>query len=67
MPSANLEITKILAKVMQSSFKRKELDEIVIRIVNKMEEVIKGNRSEEYEELKKEFKEIKKEIEKRVY
>jgi uncharacterized ferredoxin-like protein len=67
MPSSNLEITKILAKVMQSSFKRKELDEIVIRIVNKMEEVIKGNRSEEYEELKKEFKEIKKEIEKRVY
>lgn len=57
-----LEITKILAKVMQSSYKRKELGEITKRIMKKVEGMIKVDTSE-YEKLKSEYLEIRKEIE----
>jgi hypothetical protein len=41
------EITKILAKVMQSSYRRKEVHDLVLRVVGKAEKVFEAGASEE--------------------
>lgn len=61
----NLEITKILAKIMNNSYKRKEISEIMFRIINKMELVIdNSNMDDEFDKLKEEFNNLKSDINK---
>ncbi|KAH9411123.1 hypothetical protein HK407_08g12670 [Ordospora pajunii] len=58
----DLEITKILAKVMQSSYKKKQVNEIVSRVVQKIEAVIHlHDNSQIIESLKSEFAALKQE------
>lgn len=61
----NLEVTKILAKVMNNSYKRKEISEIFFRIFEKMENIIKPCKlNDEFFKLKEEFSTLKLEINK---
>lgn len=54
------ELTKILAKVMQSSFRRKEMNDKMNAILDKIDSVLQSNdKNEDVEELKREFNEIK--------
>lgn len=57
----NIELTKILGKVMQSSYKKKEVSEIVERIINKVESKIVNRYDDaEIKSLRMEFEEIRK-------
>lgn len=57
-----LELTKILAKTMQSSYKKKEIHEILLRIIPKIDSIITvSNDTEEFEILKKEFEILRRE------
>ncbi|KAI5148140.1 hypothetical protein ENBRE01_0128 [Enteropsectra breve] len=57
---SNIEFSKILAKVMQSSYKNKEVAEIVDRIVAKTDRLVQSNYdSEKVKDLRKEFEEIR--------
>jgi hypothetical protein len=61
----NLEITKILAKIMNNSYKRKEISEITFRIIDKMESVIdSSNMDDEFNKLKEEFISLKSDLSK---
>ncbi len=57
-----LEITKILAKVMQCSYKKKQVNEIISRIMQKIETVINlHDSSQSIESLRSEFVTLKQE------
>lgn len=59
------EITKLLAKVMHNSYKRKEVNECIYRIFYKMEKIINtDNLDEDIKHLKDEYSAILKEINK---
>lgn len=59
----NMEYSKILAKIMQNSYKRKEIEEIVDRIILKLNNTLFDSNDAtnvmalrlEFEELRKEF------------
>lgn len=58
----DLEITKILAKTMQSSYRKKQIEELVSRILQKAEAVMGPGRDQQsIEELKSEFALLKQE------
>ncbi|WUR03181.1 uncharacterized protein VNE69_04010 [Vairimorpha necatrix] len=57
------EMTKILAKVMHNSYKRKEVNELIERIIEKMDKIIKtDNLEEEFLRLKEEYYNILQDI-----
>lgn len=57
----NTELAKVLSKVMQSSYKRKEASEIMERIMNKVDRIITNRYDEnEIRALRLEFEEIRK-------
>ena len=57
----NIELSKILAKAMQCSFKKKEVQETIERIIDKMDKLISNDFDEsKVRELRKEFEEIRK-------
>ncbi|CAD25629.2 hypothetical protein [Encephalitozoon cuniculi GB-M1] len=57
-----LEITKILAKTMQSSYRKKQVEELVSRILLKMQAVIRPSGDcDEIEALRSEFMFLKQE------
>ncbi|AFN83343.1 hypothetical protein EROM_070920 [Encephalitozoon romaleae SJ-2008] len=57
-----LEITKILAKTMQSSYRKKQVEELVSRILQKIQCIIGPAKThEEIEALKAEFMALKQE------
>lgn len=57
----NIELTKILGKVMQSSYKKKEVCEIIDRIIEKIEKrVVEKVDEGEIRKLRMEFEEIRK-------
>ncbi|EQB60554.1 hypothetical protein NAPIS_ORF01887 [Vairimorpha apis BRL 01] len=59
----NLEITKILAKIMQNNMKKKEMQEILYRIIDKMDYILSENDSfENFLELKREYEVLMKDI-----
>lgn len=58
MKDVNVELTKILGKVMQNSYKKKEIAEIVDRIIGKI--ATSRNNDEEIRKLRMEFEEIRK-------
>lgn len=61
----NLEITKILAKIMQNNMKKKEMQEILYRIIDKMDYILSENDSfENFLELKREYEVLMKDISK---
>ncbi|AFM98621.1 hypothetical protein KMI_08g13190 [Encephalitozoon hellem] len=58
----DLEITKILAKTMQSSYRKKQVEELVSRILEKMQSIIGPARAHgEIETLRAEFEALKQE------
>ncbi|KHN69359.1 hypothetical protein CWI42_080950 [Ordospora colligata] len=58
----DLEITKILAKVMQCSYKKKQVNEIISRIMQKIETVINlHDNNQSIESLRSEFVTLKQE------
>lgn len=58
--SQNLELSKILAKVMQSSYKRQECQEIMESILEMVEDQSAGRTDEEkIRNLRNEFEEIR--------
>lgn len=58
--NTNIELTKILGKVMQNSYKKKEIAEIIERIIEKIERRTDRNNEEEIRKLRMEFEEIRK-------
>lgn len=57
------EMTKILAKIMQSSYKKKEISDTVDRILTKMEaKVFKQYDDSTIRSLRLEFEEIRKDL-----
>ncbi|KAI4291973.1 hypothetical protein PAPHI01_1247 [Pancytospora philotis] len=61
MGEMSVELSKVLAKVMQNSFKRKEVTETVERIMGKMERVFASQTNEQtVRELRSEFEKIRK-------
>ncbi|ADM11855.2 uncharacterized protein Eint_070920 [Encephalitozoon intestinalis ATCC 50506] len=57
-----LEITKILAKTMQNSYRKKQVEELITRIFQKMQTIIGPSKNhEELETLKSEFHLLKQE------
>lgn len=59
----NLELSKILAKTMQNSYKKKEIQETVERIIEKTERLIcKEDESGNVRKLRMELEEIRKEF-----
>lgn len=59
----NVELTKILGKVMQNSYKKKEVSEIVDRIIAKIERRLTSNYNDaEIRALRIEFEEIRKSL-----
>jgi hypothetical protein len=59
----DVEMTKILGKIMQSSYKKKEVNETINRILKKIEGKLSINYDEMIvKQLRKEFEEIRKNI-----
>lgn len=59
----NLELTKIYSKIMQSSYKRKEIEEIFKRIVEKVDsKLTRTKNDDEVRALRMEFEQIRKDI-----
>ncbi|KAI5170346.1 hypothetical protein PAEPH01_1354 [Pancytospora epiphaga] len=57
----NIELSKVLAKVMQSSYKKKEVRESVERVMEKVERfMLLQNDESKVRELRIEFEEIRK-------
>lgn len=57
----NTELSKVLSKVMQSSYKRKEAGEVMERIMSKVDKLVMGKYDEsEIRSLRLEFEEIRK-------
>lgn len=57
----NIELTKIFGKVMQSSYKKKEAQETIERIIEKVENKLINQHSDtEIKALRLEFEEIRK-------
>jgi hypothetical protein len=57
----NIELAKVLGKVMQNSYKKKEMSEIINRILNKLEKKTFEECDEtEIRTLRMEFEEIRK-------
>lgn len=57
----NIELTKILGKVMQSSYKKKEIQEIIERISSRLENrMVAQYNDSEIKTLRVEFEEIRK-------
>lgn len=58
----DLELTKILAKTMQSSYKRKQIGEMVLRILQKVETVmLQTQDNSDLEALRAEFTALRQE------
>lgn len=58
----NMELSKILAKTMQSSYKKKEIHEVIIRIIDKFDGIIKRDGDDsQLKQMRKEFEEIRRE------
>lgn len=57
----DLDVTKILAKVMQSSYKKKQISEVAQRIIGKMQQILSHPRSSNIEALKLEFAALREE------
>lgn len=56
----SLELSKILAKTMQNSYKRKEVEETVRRIIEKIEKMNSKEHDEErLRTLRRQFEEIR--------
>lgn len=54
--SCELEITKILAKIMQSSYRKKQINELILRILQKVQNAMKPNYNDkDVEAIKLEF------------
>lgn len=57
-----LETTKILVKTMQSSYKKKQINELILRIIRKVEGLMEpGYNDEDIAALKAEFMSLKQE------
>ena len=57
------ELTKILAKIMQSSYKKKEISETIDRILNKLENKVFNKYDDStIKSLRLEFEEIRKDL-----
>ena len=57
-----LELSKVLAKTMQSSYRRKEIEEAIARITDKMERVLTPTPDDKVRELRIQFEEIRKQF-----
>ena len=58
----NMELSKILAKTMQSSYRKKEIHEIMSRIIEKLDEIIRKDIDDtKLRQLRKEFEELRRE------
>lgn len=54
------ELSKVLAKTMQCSFKRKEVEERIKRIIDKTERIIETKTDQEtIRKLRREFEEVR--------
>ena len=59
----NLELSKILAKAMQSSYKKKEIEEAVARIMEKMDRaLLSRNDAQKIRELRAQFELIRRDF-----
>jgi len=56
-----LELSKILAKTMQASYKKKELEEVMLRVMGKVSKLVDSEHTAEYAaKLRNELEEIRK-------
>lgn len=56
-----MELSKILAKTMQSSYKKKEIGEAISRIIEKVDRLLlTGHDESKLREMRREFEELRK-------
>lgn len=57
----NMELSKILAKTMQCSYKKKEIEETILRIIEKADRLLLTRHDEsQVREMRREFEELRK-------
>lgn len=60
----DLELSKILAKIMENSYRKKEIEEIIYRIMEKFKKLVSSNKNEEkVKNLRLKFEEIQRNFE----
>lgn len=60
----DLELSKILAKIMENSYRKKEIEEIIYRIMEKFKKLVFSNKNEEkVKNLRLKFEEIQRNFE----
>lgn len=59
----NMQLDKILSKVMQNSYKRKEIEELIERISSKIHNMLsEAHKEDEIRSLRSEFENIRREF-----